>query len=311
MTVYVEPPEYELQPWARAFLDWLSQHSRGVARIDLKRPTLPPVNYIEGDNILFLRPRDRPSRRDLYDDSPRSSLSLFRSQGARMKLTRSLIFGLPRLSPLSPLSPVSSPSTPSTRSTTSSAPLPHASRRSRRPRAPPLLDTGVGLNLDLDGGRLTPVVRLKILNFFRIAAFPTPHVRLSHRLNLGGLALSARYECPIQNLQTFWMPPARLMLRVDGATGSGIHITPFGIEFDEKIIALGGGRGGRRGGGRGWTGQKNSIKGKEEEEVEEEEPHTWIRAAAAISWPRQLPLDLSSGDALEVKLRQLTLKTLW
>ena len=53
------------------------------------------------------------------------------------------------------------------------------------------------------------------------------------------MRLRFRYECPLVQLREFWAPPARLMLRLDNDVGSGVHLSPSGVEFDERRVALG------------------------------------------------------------------------
>ncbi len=44
-----------------------------------------------------------------------------------------------------------------------------------------------------------------------------------------------RYELPLDHARHFWEPPARLLVRLDGARGTGVHLTPGGLEFDEQV----------------------------------------------------------------------------
>lgn len=44
-----------------------------------------------------------------------------------------------------------------------------------------------------------------------------------------------RYELPLAHARNFWEPPARLLVRLDGARGTGVHLTPGGLEFDEQV----------------------------------------------------------------------------
>lgn len=37
----------------------------------------------------------------------------------------------------------------------------------------------------------------------------------------------------------FWQPPARLMLRLESDVGTGIHLSPTGIEIEERRLGLG------------------------------------------------------------------------
>jgi hypothetical protein len=110
---------------------------------------------------------------------------------------------------------------------------------------------------------------------------PAPVVKLGAlwRLPGTGLALRFRYECPWSNLGDFWRPPARLMLRVDTDAGTGVHLSPTGIEFDERRLALG--------------------------------DSTEIRAGATLRFPRSLPIDRDDPDAFALQVHRLSLKTRW
>ena len=35
----VELPRIEAQPWVKGLLGWLTEHTSGIARVDLRRPT--------------------------------------------------------------------------------------------------------------------------------------------------------------------------------------------------------------------------------------------------------------------------------
>lgn len=111
-----------------------------------------------------------------------------------------------------------------------------------------------------------PVARARFGDHITIGAFPSPHVkqvppscRICCQGALGRLArmprlllapfrlegqwripatsmcLTARYACPLDSLDRAWQPPARLMVRVDHQLGKGVQVSPFGIDFDEKV----------------------------------------------------------------------------
>eukprot|EP00775_Hariotina_reticulata_P007043 gene7043-7257_t len=93
------------------------------------------------------------------------------------------------------------------------------------------------------------------------------------------MALRLKYEVPLVHLDKFWQPPARLMVRLDNDIGTGIHLTPTGVEFDERRLTLG-----------------NS---------------TEVRAGATLRFPRTLPIDRDDPDAFKLHVHRLSLKTLW
>eukprot|EP00798_Chlamydomonas_sp_ICE-L_P016782 gene16782-23058_t len=123
----------------------------------------------------------------------------------------------------------------------------------------PLLDIGVGASLDMDRQRLLPVARLKIKDFLVVKACPLGVVKLAKSVHLGDTGLAAR-------------------LILDSCAGSGLHMSPTGIEFDEKLLRLG-----------------ESLS---------------IRGSMGLTFPRSLPVDLENDD-WGFKVHRLSLKTLW
>ena len=68
--------------------------------------------------------------------------------------------------------------------------------------------------------------------------------------------------------------------RLDNDVGSGVHLSPSGVEFDERRVALG--------------------------------ANTEVRAGASLRFPRQLPFDPDDPDAnFRLTINRLSLKTLW
>lgn len=57
--------------------------------------------------------------------------------------------------------------------------------------------------------------RIKLWDVVSLRALPTPGLKLSKRLPVGTSDFGVRisYDCPLDNLQRFWEPPARLMVR--------------------------------------------------------------------------------------------------
>jgi hypothetical protein len=150
-------------------------------------------------------------------------------------------------------------------------------------RAPrPLLDFGLGAALNLDRSRLEPIVRLKVAGLVSFHATPRPRLKIARVWRLPGtaMALRLRYECPLtcNAWASPWQPPARLALRLDNGVGSGVHLSPGGVEFDERRVALG--------------------------------DNLAIRAGATLLFPRSLPMPRGE-DALRVRVNRLSVKTLW
>jgi len=62
---------------------------------------------------------------------------------------------------------------------------------------------------------------MKFTDLLSIKLAPQPTIKLGATWSLPGtgMALRFRYECPVSNLQEFWHPPARLMLRCAAVWG--------------------------------------------------------------------------------------------
>lgn len=69
-----------------------------------------------------------------------------------------------------------------------------------------------------------PVARLKLKDWVSVQAVPRAQLKVSKTLPLArtGMAVKLLYECPLDRLDTFWQPPARLMVRC-AAVLYGIH----------------------------------------------------------------------------------------
>lgn len=244
--------------------------TRGTVRVDLVRPTIAVQQA--GDNVFFTRRRAAgrqpvPRRGGMFmtrangydEDEARAGyaggwlggsfkrLSTLRRTGARFKVMRHMDVG-PRL-------------------TDSDEP-------GRR-----MFDVGLGINFELDSSAMQPVARLKFLDAFSLKLVPRPAFKFQRSWDLGvkGLAVRASYEVPLECVDTFWAPPARLMVRLDNAAGAGIHFTDGGMEFDERVVASKAG--------------------------------TILRASGGIRFPRELPLE--QGNLFSLYVRRLGLKTQW
>ena len=69
-----------------------------------------------------------------------------------------------------------------------------------------------------------------------------------------------------------------MVRRLDNCVGTGVHVTPAGIEFDEQVVALG--------------------------------PNVALRGAAGIQFPRQLPVE-EGRNPLNLNVSRLGLKSRW
>ena len=280
----VAVPEIRAQPWVRKLASAFAKHTVGLARVDLRRPTAPPAQqYVEG-NILFFhrqfqqqgRGEDGRERRgrgsrgtrshrseplmdtsNPFADPQPSSSSVVRhddnrsmshsSTGARIKLTRNV----------------------------------HLFKDKEGAR-PPLVDLGLGLSIEMDGQHINPIARIKVARCVSIKAFPRPLVKVSTKIPLSssGLGLKLLYELPLNNLSQPWNPPSRLMVRLETAVGSGFHISPTGIEVDEKMVHFG--------------------------------SNLSLRAAVGVTFPRSLPIDWDQDDSsFKFKIHRLSLRSVW
>eukprot|EP00197_Chlamydomonas_leiostraca_P011371 CAMPEP_0202866580 /NCGR_PEP_ID=MMETSP1391-20130828/8031_1 /ASSEMBLY_ACC=CAM_ASM_000867 /TAXON_ID=1034604 /ORGANISM="Chlamydomonas leiostraca, Strain SAG 11-49" /LENGTH=404 /DNA_ID=CAMNT_0049546543 /DNA_START=53 /DNA_END=1267 /DNA_ORIENTATION=- len=143
-----------------------------------------------------------------------------------------------------------------------------------------LIDVGGGINVDMDRQRVEPVLRLKVKDWFTVKAVPRPVFRLSKLIPLWstGMGVKVLYEVPLDEVQHFWRPPARLMVRLDQVAGTGWRFTPSGVEFDQQAVRFG--------------------------------RNVQVRASAGLTFPRTLPFDRDADD-FGIKVHRLSLKSLW
>ncbi|PNH07672.1 hypothetical protein TSOC_005828 [Tetrabaena socialis] len=276
--VYVAPPKIEMQPWARNAWRWLANNTSGVARVDLRRPTPPLPEQYDG-NLLFVRSRHDPA-------------AAVGGNGARIKITRSFLIRGPSRRGAAPDGSSSSSSSSedgsaesgvgsaysAARAAAASAPPPSvgaypAAPLSYPPPPPlplakrswwsdkPLLDIGVGFNLDMDQQQVQPIARIKIKDLLSIQAAPMGLLKISRCLPLGPVMLKVGGG------------------GLDNAAGSGIHLTPGGIEFDEQVLRFG--------------------------------TAVTMRASAGLAFPRQLPIAEGDPHPLKLEVHRLSLKSIW
>jgi len=238
---------------------WLKNNTVGVVRVDLRRPTAPQAEQLAEGNILFMRRQTtttttgrgrfgRPpgaGQQQVVDMIQEELPEPKQPTGARIKISRNMQWWKD----------------------------PAGKRR-------PLLDMGIGVAVDMDKQRVEPVARIKIGDLLAIKAFPLGHIKISRSLPLGPSGLQAKilYEVPLTHVHHFWQPPARLMIRLDNNAGSGLHFSPNGIEFDERLVQLGSGLS--------------------------------VRASMGLKFPRSLPIDPHMKE-WGFKVHRLSLKSLW
>ncbi|GMH43466.1 hypothetical protein BSKO_11388 [Bryopsis sp. KO-2023] len=240
----IEPRPWVRRLWARTI---------GVSTLYLKKPVLPPLSeyknlftrrahYEEDDrNARGARGHINRERRDA-----RSSLAADR--GAEVRILRRLQFF------------------------------------KSNDFEPGMLDVGLGMRLGIGDMKLQPVARVRLGNLVTIKALPEPVIKLSQVLpfHFQGMQAHLRYEVPISavmgNYEALWKQPARMLVRFEHGSNSGVHFYPGGIELGDHTIPM------------GPTG-------------------TAFRVAAGYSFPREFPYVPDNGGKIE--LHRLGIKALW
>eukprot|EP00271_Cylindrocystis_brebissonii_P007711 TRINITY_DN21343_c0_g1_i1.p1 TRINITY_DN21343_c0_g1~~TRINITY_DN21343_c0_g1_i1.p1 ORF type:complete len:350 (-),score=40.78 TRINITY_DN21343_c0_g1_i1:1147-2196(-) len=145
------------------------------------------------------------------------------------------------------------------------------------------LNLGVGMNFDIDASKLEPRLRVRA-EYGALHILPRPELEFRGRYNIpiGALAVDMRCRIPLSTFaepfggeKDLNSPGPRLMVSLFHSEGSGVHLTPGGLEFDERVWRIG--------------------------------QHTGLRVAAMLGFPRQIPFDES--DPLKIHVTRLGLKT--
>ncbi|XP_031486793.1 uncharacterized protein LOC116255162 [Nymphaea colorata] len=148
------------------------------------------------------------------------------------------------------------------------------------PREIPWLKLGIGgsVEMDDDGGVLVPKARLKT-KYAILHVMPSPcfEIRMKFPVGISSLAASIRCRIPFSDLETMWnSPSSQLMVNFYNETGSGFHLTPGGLEFDEHLLRIG--------------------------------KYTTVRVAASLNFPRRLPPE-EDEQLFKIDIRSIGLKT--
>ncbi|DBB09333.1 TPA: hypothetical protein ACH3X3_007912 [Trebouxia sp. C0006] len=312
------PPQDQYNPDTAPLGYWIGleawRKTKGIASIDLRRPTLPGGHA--GDSLLrttygedaptnpaaptvgrrnpFMTSNARPcgAYGDGYAAENPGVLGSALS-GARCKVLRCVEWGGPNRGPKryrqpgTPYDQVVDQKVQGNATLTAGdvqAALHNVGDRlsaSIRPvRDAPLFNFGIGASFELDRAAMQPICRVKIKDFLSIKLLPRPMLKLHKRFPLGntGLALRVVYDCPLEELDHALEPPARLLVRLDNKAGSGIHVGPSGVEFDERVLALG--------------------------------ANAEARFGASVGFPRQLPV-VEGQQLFNWDIHRLGLKTRW
>ncbi|GBG89239.1 hypothetical protein CBR_g48947 [Chara braunii] len=139
------------------------------------------------------------------------------------------------------------------------------------------LNLGMGANFDLDTQTIEPRLRVRA-RYVALRVLPIPEMELRAKWALGttNLAVDIRYSVPVEHVAHFWESPARLSIALFNPMGTGVHLTPNGVEFDEHVLHLG--------------------------------RHTNMRVAATLQFPRRFPLE-QGDEPFHLCVRRLGLRT--
>lgn len=146
------------------------------------------------------------------------------------------------------------------------------------PSLPWNLNFGLGAKVEMDRGHLEPRMRVKAKHL-ALYLLPLPLLELRGKWPLGGtrLAINVRYRIPLQDFEKFWeSPTAQLCVNLYNPLGTGFHLSPGGLEFDEHVVNIG--------------------------------RNTKLRVAASIDFPRQLPLE-EGEQPIRVCINRLGIKS--
>eukprot|EP00210_Caulerpa_lentillifera_P006800 g6499.t1 len=245
------------KPWYRRVMNC----GLGTATLYLKKPVLPPL--VEYSSLLVRRNPFEPAvaNEDQNPDRLRGAEAFVRDQnrtnsiaptqektGSEVKILRRFRF--------------------------------FDNEESVRPCA---LDIGLGGKIVLDPSvHMQPVARIRVADCATMMFLPEPIVKFSKKLpfHWQGMQAHLRYEVPVSSLrQSWWKPPARMLVRFEHGSNSGFHLYPGGLEFGDHTIPL--------------TSDSTIA----------------LRVAAGLSFPREYPVSPGNGPKWEIY--RLGIKTIW
>ncbi|GLJ38400.1 hypothetical protein SUGI_0781890 [Cryptomeria japonica] len=146
------------------------------------------------------------------------------------------------------------------------------------PSLPWGLNIGLGASVEIDrGGRVIPKARLQTKHAV-LHILPSPCFELRSKLPLGSTSflVDIRYRISLRDLEDAWKSPGQLMVNFYSQLGTGYHIIPGALEFDEHVMKIG--------------------------------KYTTVRLAALLQFPKRIPLE--DGDEMfGINLRRLEVKT--
>lgn len=320
--MHAPEPDMEERPIYEWVLRRAAQTTRGIARVDLVRPRLPPV---KSDGSIFrasdtdsgrvgypalgsrggtdaysrMHRQDFGARSDAFAGPERGFFGLGPARGARIKLMRCIDLGQqPDIDSAKQQASVppyysrsyATPETEATQEASASGVVGKVAEAFKaepayrvwgsRPRKQPLVSFGIGATFEMDSTELQPAMRVRFQDWLTLKLMPVPLLKLQKSFPVPNTALSLRlrYECPLEAIEDFARPPARLMVRLDNHVGSGVHLSPSGVEFDQRVVTLG--------------------------------RDTSVRFGGRVLFPRQIPVP-EGRPLLECDVERLGLKTSW
>ena len=97
----------------------------------------------------------------------------------------------------------------------------------------PQFDLAAGGNFEFDTAIFQPLLRLKFRDLASLQVLPYPAIKFQRRVQLGtsGFGVRMSYECPLETINQFYRPPARLLVTLDDTVDTGIRITQNGLEL--------------------------------------------------------------------------------
>jgi len=144
----------------------------------------------------------------------------------------------------------------------------------------PILDFGVGTSFEVDSASFRPKLRVKVANVVSLVAFPEPGIKIQKRIPIGltGYALRCSYFCAMEDIGTFYQPPAKLLITLDSYDTCGVKLSQAGLEFS----------------GNTWLGNDKA----------------YLQASAVVHLPNSIPFEMNE-NVVSVEPRRCGLKLKW
>jgi hypothetical protein len=144
----------------------------------------------------------------------------------------------------------------------------------------PMFSIGMGGDFEFDTAEFRPLLRMKIRDVASLQVLPYPAIKIQRRMQLGtsGFGVRMSYECPLETLNRFYAPPARLLITMDDMVDTGLRLTQSGVEFNANKWLLNG--------------------------------NARIKAAGLLRLPSELPVD-EEQTLIRFEAKRLGFKTRW